>query len=409
MFDVGALRMRVAINGIGIAGPTLAYWLRAFGHDPVLFEKAPTLRRGGYIIDFWGLGYEIAERMGILDSLRQAGYAMRRLQLLDARGREVAALDLEPLRDALHGRFISLARADLAATIFGACAGVRSHFGLSIDGIDQREDEVIATLSDGTRESFDLVIGADGLHSRVRELEFGPRASFESELGAYVAAFHTRGYPQREELTYVSHTAKKRHIARVSLRDDDTLVMLVCTADVLGGEPPRAEERAALRRTFAGLGWEAPQILGRMQRTDDLYFDRVSQIHMPKWWSRRVALIGDAAACPSLLAGEGTGLAMIEAYVLAGELSRAGGDFTRAFETYDARLRDFVTAKQKGARGFLGFFAPKTRLGLAFRTLAVKALSIPFIARRFLARSVQDRLDLPDYGHRADGPAAAAQ
>ncbi len=389
--------MRVGINGIGVAGPTLAYWLRAFGHEPVLFEKAPALRSGGYVVDFWGLGYDIAERMGVLDDLRRDGYLMRRLRMVDAHGRNEASLDLEPVRDMLHGRFLSLARADLAAALFGACEGVRASFGLSIEALEQRADEVVATLSDGRRESFDLVVGADGLHSRVRKLEFGAQAAFETALGGYVAAFHTRAYPRREELAYVSHAVTGRHVARVSLRDDETLVLLICTAEMLGDEPPSGQRRAALRRAFGDLGWEVPEILDRMDEATDLYFDRVSQIHLPRWWSRRVALIGDAAACPSLLAGEGTGLAMVEAYVLAGEIHRAQGDFERGFTEYDARLRKFVTAKQRSARGFLGFFAPRTKLGLAVRTLGVKTLSVPFLARWIIARAIQDNLQLPRY------------
>ena len=134
-----------------------------------------------------------------------------------------------------------------------------------------------------------------------------------------------------------------------------------------------------------------------MDAADDLYFDRVSQIHLPSWSAGRVALLGDAAACPSLLAGEGTGLAMAEAYVLAGELHRAGGDFARAYAAYDARLRVFVTAKQKAALRFRGFFAPKNSLAVTMRTFAVNALSNRLLARRFLARSVRDDLDLPEY------------
>mgnify|MGYP001248571246 CR=1 FL=1 len=107
--------MRVAINGMGIAGPTLAYWLRRSGHDPVLFEKAPAIRSGGYLIDFWGLGYEIAERMGIIPTLREHGYEMERLLMVDRDGREEAHMDLAPLYEAQRGRAFGLARADLAA------------------------------------------------------------------------------------------------------------------------------------------------------------------------------------------------------------------------------------------------------------------------------------------------------
>jgi 2-polyprenyl-6-methoxyphenol hydroxylase-like FAD-dependent oxidoreductase len=119
--------MRVAINGTGVAGPTLAYWLRRYGHEPVLFEKAPALRTGGYLIDFWGLGYEIAERMGLVPTLRQRCYLMERMRLVDGDGREEAALDLTPMREVLQGRFISLARVDLSAALFGACDRIPAH------------------------------------------------------------------------------------------------------------------------------------------------------------------------------------------------------------------------------------------------------------------------------------------
>jgi 2-polyprenyl-6-methoxyphenol hydroxylase-like FAD-dependent oxidoreductase len=388
--------MRIAINGIGIAGPTLAYWLRKFGHKPVLFEQSPTLRRGGYVVDFWGLGYEIAERMGIVPELRRDSYEMQTLRMVDARGHTNAKLDLAPIRELLDGRFVSLARADLSAALLGACRGIPAHFGRSIEAIDHIPRGCIARLSDGTSEPFDLVIGADGLHSRIRGLEFQPRR-VETALAAYVAAFRTRGYGRREDLAYVSHTVPGQQVARVSLRDDETLVMLVCRADRIGIEPPQHQQKAALRRVFGEMRWEVPDLLDRMDASEDFYFDRVSQIHMRRWWSRRVALVGDAAACPSLLAGEGSGLAMIEAYVLAGELQRHRRDFARAFASYEARLRDFVESKQRAALGFLGFFAPRSVLGLAARNLAVNALSLPFVARSVLARSLRDDIDLPHY------------
>ena len=389
--------MRVAVNGIGVAGPTLAYWLRHAGHEPVLFEKAPELRSGGYMIDFWGLGFEIAERMGLAPTLRDHGYEMERLCLVDGKGREEASLDLTPMRNLLEGRFISLERADLAAALFGSCGGIPAHFGVWITGIAQDGDGVVASLSDGRQERFDLVIGADGLHSQVRELAFGPEARFEKPLGCEVAAFRIPGYPHRDELTYVSHTVPRLHVGRVSLRNNETLILLVCRADLAENHLRREGRKEALRRAFGDMNWEVPEILDEMDRIDDVYFDRVSQIHLPQWFSGRVGLLGDAAACPSLLAGEGTGLAMTEAYVLAGELGEAGRDFKRAFAAYDGQLRSFVTAKQKAALRFRGFFTPQTTLALKLRNLAVNALSIPFFEKRWLARSLHDDLELPEY------------
>jgi 2-polyprenyl-6-methoxyphenol hydroxylase-like FAD-dependent oxidoreductase len=389
--------VRIAINGIGVGGPTLAYWLRRSGHDPVLFEKAPTLRTGGYLIDFWGLGYEIADRMGLLPALRERCYLMERMRVVDSEGREQATIDVAPMREGLNGRFISLARSDLAAALFGACGDIPAHFGVSVASVEQDAGGVVATLSDGRQERFDLVVGADGLHSRVREIVFGPEPRFERFLDCYVAAFRISNYPRRDELTYVSHTVVQRQAARVSLRNGETLVLLVCRADLIGADPPRDRQKEAVRRAFGDMGWEVPALLEGMDAADDLYFDRVSQIHLPRWSSGRIGLLGDAAACPSLLAGEGTGLAMTEAYVLAGELDRADGDPERALAAYERRLRPFVEGKQKAALWLRGFFAPQTALGLGVRSFTVRALSRPFLARRLFARSLRDDFELPGY------------
>ncbi len=389
--------MRVAINGAGIGGPTLAFWLQYYGHEPVLFEKAPNLRAGGYLIDFWGLGYEIADSMGILPTLRACGYQMEWMRLVDGNGRPQATANLSAMRDVLDGRFLSVPRADLSAALFDACDGVTTHFGVSLTTLAQNRDGVVVTRSDGHRERFDLVVGADGLHSEVRGRVFGPEPGFERFLDCYVAAARLRLYPHRDELTYISHTVPGRQVARVSLRDDETLVLLVCTSERLDGDPPRGRLPETLRRVFGGMRWEVPAILDALDSADDIYFDRVSQIHLPRWSSGRVALLGDAAACPSLLAGEGTGLAMLEAYILAGELHSAGPDHSRAFEEYERRLRTFVAAKQRAALRLRGFFTPRSRAALTVRNLAVRALSYQFLAKRLLARSLRDDLELPRY------------
>jgi len=167
---------------------------------------------------------------------------------------------------------------------------------------------------------------------------------------------------------------------------------------VAGARPESlAERKALLTRVFDGVGWEADAILAAMDGVEDIYFDKVSQIRMPQWSSGRVILIGDAAACCSLLAGEGTGLAIAEAYVLAGELARAGGDYREAFRAHEARLRPFIEGKQKAAVGFASTFAPKTRLGLWLRNKASRLMAVPLLADRLIGRAVRDDLELPDY------------
>lgn len=318
--------------------------------------------------------------------------------MVDGHGHDAAELDLTMMRELLGGRFISLARADLSSTLFRACEGVPSHFGTAITGIIQGRNGVMLSFDDGRRDQFDFVVGADGLHSRIREIAFGPQARFEKPLDCYVAAFRVSGYPRRDELTYVSHTVPGRQVGRVSLRGDQTLVLLICRASLIGGQPPPPErQKEALRWAFSNMDWEVPEILDAMDGVEEIYFDRVSQIHLPCWSSGRVALIGDAAACASLLAGEGAGLAMIEAYVLAGEIQRANGNLSRAFASYEAHLRRFVAAKQQSASRFRAFFAPRTALSLAIRNFSINCLSHPFFAKRFVTRSIQDRFELPPY------------
>jgi 2-polyprenyl-6-methoxyphenol hydroxylase-like FAD-dependent oxidoreductase len=359
--------MKIAINGAGIAGPTLAYWLERTGHEPVLIEKAPHVRSGGYIIDFWGVGYTIAERMGILSEVRKAGYSVQEVRVVDSHGRRAAGFSAKVFARLTNGRFTSLRRGDLASVIYRSVQDrVETIFGDSISRIEQNGPGVRVAFQHGAPRDFDLVIGADGLHSAVRDLAFGPQSQFEKQLGYRVAAFEVEGYRPRDELVYLSYTAPGRQVARFALRGDRTLFLFVFVAEHMTGAEPRDddERKAALHRVFSDIGWECPQILKIMDRVEEVYFDRVSQIRMDAWSNGRVILVGDAAACVSLLAGEGTGLAMAEAYILAGELARAKGDHREAFRRYEQRLRPLIESKQKSAEDFAATFAPRTALGL---------------------------------------------
>ncbi|MDP2583996.1 MAG: FAD-binding domain [Candidatus Palauibacterales bacterium] len=392
--------MKIAIQGAGIGGPTLAYWLHRAGHEPTLIEEAPRLRTGGYVIDFWGVGYTIAERMGILPEVLEAGYSFGELRLLDARGRRVGGFSTDVFRRMTGGRFTSLPRGDLAAAIYRAVEGrVETLFGESITSLEEADGGVRVTLDGGATRDFDLVVGADGLHSRVRRLVFGPEERFEKRLGYRVATFEVEGYRPRDELVYVAHAEPGRQLARIALRGDRTVFLLVFRADVMQRpEPTDLEEtRALLREVFGESGWEAPRILDAIDAAPSLYYDRVSQIRMPAWSRGRVMLVGDAAAAVSLLAGEGTGLAMTEAYVLAGELGLATGDFRAAFRSQEARLRPFVEGKQEAAEGFASSFLPRTRMGIWFRNQVTRVMGLPGVAEFTVGRTVADDVELPEY------------
>ncbi|HEY3897817.1 MAG TPA: FAD-binding domain [Chthoniobacter sp.] len=392
--------MRIAIQGAGIAGPALAWWLRKCRHEVLLVERAPALRSGGYIIDFWGVGYDIAQKMGLLPQIREQGYPVKEVRFVDQDGCKCGGFPVDVFARMTGGRYTSLRRSDVAATIYRALdGGVERIFGDSIAGIEERNGCARVSFDHAAARDVDLVIGADGLHSRVRGLKFGPEDKFETFLGYYVGAFEIQGYRPRDELVYVSHANPGRQISRFSMRDDKTLFLFVFREEYLPKSYYRgsASAKDLLTGAFSDMGWECPRILAAMSAVEEIYFDRVSQIRMPRWTDGRVALIGDAAACVSFLAGEGTGLAMAEAYALAGELRRHGNDYVAAFASYEQRMMPFLRQKQDAAAKFASAFIPKSILGLSFRNIVISLLDFRWIADSVVGHMVRDDVALPDY------------
>jgi 2-polyprenyl-6-methoxyphenol hydroxylase-like FAD-dependent oxidoreductase len=353
------------------------------------------------VIDFWGLGYDVAEKMGPLPRVSGLGYQVKELRLVDRYGRKRGGFPVEIFGRLTDGRYTSLRRSDLAAAIYGALDGaVETIFADSVASIEDAGSYIRVGFDHAPPREVDLVIGADGLHSRVRRLAFGPDESVEVSLGYHVAAFEVEGYRPRDELVYISYGVPGRQVSRFSLRDDKTLFLLVFRDEYLTTETASTEQdrRSVLNTIFADVGWECPLILAAMMSASSIYFDRVSQIRMARWTNGRIALVGDAAACMSLMAGEGAGLAMAEAYVLAGELRNFGGDHAKAFARYEERMMPLLKRKQKMAAKFASSFAPKTSFGIAVRNLVSRLLRVPLLADVLFGRALRDDIELPDYG-----------
>ena len=388
------------ISGAGVAGPTLAYWLLRAGVTPTVIEHAPGLRSGGYVIDFWGLGYDVAERMGLTDDLDRVGYRMREMRIVGENGERLAGFGTSVLQELTGGRYVTVRRSDLAALLMAKVADrCEAIFGDEIVSFAEDSEGVEVRFNRSAARRFDLVFGADGLHSRVRQLAFGPEDRFEIPLGYVAAAFEAEGYWPRDEDVFVIHNEPGAMVGRLALKDDMTLFLLVLVvepgeAEDADGAP---EQKALLAARLATMRWEATCIVSALKATTNLYFDRVSQIRLERWSKGRIALVGDAAFCPSLLAGQGSALAMTASYVLAGELARCEAGYAQGFERYEALLRPFLDAKQRGAKNLAVVFAPRTRLGLFFRNVLIRATVIPGLSRLAFGREITDRLILPQY------------
>lgn len=392
--------MRVAINGAGIAGTALAWWLGRLGHEVLLVERAPALRTGGFVINLWGPGYQAIERMGLLPGLLELQHHSDELRMVDAAGRTRGGYPSEVLLKLAKGRMASLARADIAATVFNALdARVELLFGDSIAAVEDDGTRVRVGFDHAPPREFDLVIGADGLHSRMRQLAFGPEGKFEFPMGCHVASFAVDGYPHRDGNNYVAHTAPGRFIGRLPLRDGRMLFFVLLRDEHLQGRVPRdhASRKATLIAALSGIGWESDAIVSALGQVDDIYLDSISQIRMDAWAKGRVALIGDAASCPSLIAGEGAGFALAQVYVLAGELHRHGDDIDAALAGYQKQLRPAVARKQKLAQGLAASFVPKTALGVRMRDATTLLMRLPLFPTLLMGRYFHDD-GLPDYG-----------
>jgi 2-polyprenyl-6-methoxyphenol hydroxylase-like FAD-dependent oxidoreductase len=374
--------MRVLIVGAGPAGLTLAYWLHKGGHTPVVMEKNPNIRTAGYMIDFAGSGWDVANRMGIIPHLEAVDHAVKEIVFKDSRGRTTAIMPTGKLYNAwgFEKRFLGLDRRDLVETLYHTVeSDVEIRFGTTLTAVCQSAEAVTATFADGKEESFDLLVGADGIHSSVRELVFGSEAGFADYLGYYVAAFYSPPLSPAPPSSYLMHVEPGMQVGVMPLSEQRWLSFLIYKSEDKGHIPP-AERLQILKDHARGVGWITADLLNSLPAETPIYMDTVTQIEMPLWSSNRVALIGDAAYCLTLISGQGTSMAMAGAYFLAEEL-RQNVDHHVAFQRFEQRLRPIIEQKQKKARKFAPTFVPSSELRIALTQWAIRLIDLPPITR----------------------------
>lgn len=384
---------RILISGAGVAGPAQALCLSRYGAQVTVVEVAPALRSAGFAVDFRGpTHFRVLEELGVLDALRARSTRGSAMRAVDADGREIFCLPA-----AFSGGELEVYRGDLSRVLYERSAAHAEYlFGERVVALRQQQDGVEVDLARAGTRRFDLVIGADGMHSAVRALAFGPERDYLKHLGYYIAGWslpNTFGAGNDSEQfalpgSMASITADQRDPSRA-------IALLVFASDELDIDwRDTARQKQLIARKFAGQPWRVPQLLRTLHDADDLYFDSISRVQMPRWTQGRVALLGDAGWGVTL-GGMGVGRGLVGAYVLAGELAAVSGEPERAFAAYESRMRKYGAAWLKGTNAGK-FLAPATARGLWLRNTLFSMQAMQTLMIRS-THSMATDTELPSY------------
>ncbi|MEU3840652.1 FAD-dependent monooxygenase [Streptomyces sp. NPDC028635] len=389
--------LTVLISGASVAGPALALNLARYGARVTVVEKAPALRGGGFAVDFRGhVHRRVLTAMGIWDDVHARQTRMGRQTVVDADGAPRVDLPAE-----LMSGDVEIFRGDLSRIMYEHTEDrVEYVFGDSVAALTDTPDGVEVAFERGAPRRFDLVVGADGLHSNTRRLVFGDESHHLRFFDHYVAGFPVPNHLglNRTGRLY-SEPGRCVVIGNYDGDPERAGALLVFRSGQLAYDRRDVEaQKRILTERFAGMGWETASVLKALQETDDLYFDAIAQIHVDRLTKGRVALLGDAGY-GATMGGMGTGVAVVGAYVLAGELALAGGDVRVALAEYEARIRDFARGCQKISGNAGPFFAPATERRIRSRDRMYRLLSSRLLAGFFkrLTEKAATAIDLREY------------
>lgn len=381
-------KKRVLVSGAGIGGATTAYWFNQIGWDVVVLEKAESLRKGEFIIDFQGSGWDVAEKMGITDELKARQTGIKGLSFKNKEDEENVHIKVEDFSALVGvvGKMVSINRRELQDLLFEKTQDKMTiRYASSVSQLtetDKGVDVVITTDGhDRDKESFDLVVGADGLHSNIRKLVFGAEEDLTEYLGYYVGAYNVSGLSAGEpNIMNILRQPNKQ--ATFLDKGDGTGLAMMVFKDELGKYVPSIERKSLLQNTLQDMQGVIPDALSALTDEMNIYLDTTTQVIMPKWYSKRVALVGDAGYCLTLVSGQGASMAMAGAYVLTKEVEKAeqnNESMTQALANYDDRLRDFVTDLQGKTRKFAKQFVPSSEFGIWIMDKGMSLMDNPIV------------------------------
>jgi 2-polyprenyl-6-methoxyphenol hydroxylase-like FAD-dependent oxidoreductase len=352
----------VLISGASVAGPVTAYWLRRSGFRVTVVERAPALRKtGGHAVDLFAPALDIVDRMGLIDHVEALRTGTERMVVLREGARRPSTIDLRKLMAGFSRRHVEIMRDDLSEVFYNATRDdVEYVFGDHVTGIG---DDGEVTFANGRPRRFDLVIGADGLHSGVRGLVFGPESAYTRWIGGYIAVASIPNYLDlRNEMRGFAGVNRLGGLYSAQHMTDARAMFLFRTPAELSYDRHDGDaQRRLLREQFGDLGWEIPRLLDETDRASAFYFDSITQLRLEHWTRGRVALVGDAGYCPGPAVGGSTSLAVVGAYTLAGELAAAGGDPARAYPAYEAALGEYVRSSRTFAVTMAKRIVPTSR------------------------------------------------